>query len=100
MQVTNIGSVACTQNLADSQVVLSVYNGESRVWGSHDCEVAPGTDVRTLGSNMPVRISVVWSGRSSEAKCAGIRQQVGAGNYTLYASLAGKTGTAASFAIK
>ena len=36
------------QDLADPQVVLRVYNGESRVWGSHDCKIQPGTDDRTL----------------------------------------------------
>jgi hypothetical protein len=100
MQVTNTGTIPCTQNLADSQVVLRVYNGVSRVWGSHDCQVQPGTDVRTLGVNQPVKISVVWSGRSSEPNCAGTRQQVGAGTYTLYASLAGHEGKAAQFSIK
>lgn len=99
LQVTNTGSAPCVQNLADSQVLLTVYNGLSRVWGSHDCEIQPGTDERTLGVNLPVKISVVWSGRSSEPKCAGVRQQVGAGSYTLIPALSGKTGKAAQFAI-
>jgi hypothetical protein len=100
MQVTNTGPAPCVQNLADSQVVLRVYNGVSRVWGSHDCEIEPGTDLRTLGMNTPVKISVVWSGKSSEPDCAGTRQQVGAGTYTLYASLSGEDGKAAQFAFK
>jgi hypothetical protein len=99
LQVTDIGTAPCTQNLADSQILLRVYNGVSRVWGSHDCQIAPGTDLRTLAVNMAVRISVIWSGRSSEPNCAGIRQQVGAGTYTLYASLSGQAGKAAQFAI-
>jgi hypothetical protein len=99
LQVSNTGPTPCTQNLADSQIILSVYNGVSRVWGSHDCQIEPGTDVRTLGVNTPVLISVVWSGRSSEPNCAGTRQQVGAGTYTLYASLSGHAGKAAQFAI-
>lgn len=100
LQVTNTGTAPCIQNLADSQIVLRVYNGVSRVWGSHDCEVQPGADNRTLGANMPVKISVVWSGRSSQPKCAGTRQQVGAGTYTLYAALGGHDGKAAQFSIK
>jgi len=99
MQVTNTGAVPCVQNLADSQIVLQVYNGVSRVWGSHDCQVQPGTDDRTLAVNQTVKISVVWSGRSSQPKCAGTRQQVGAGTYTLYARLAGHDGKAAQFSI-
>jgi hypothetical protein len=100
LQVTDIGSAPCTANLADSQVLLRVYNGVSRVWGSQDCTIEPGTDVQTLALKVPVRISVIWSGRSSEPGCAGTREQVGAGTYTLYASLAGRTAKAAQFAIK
>src|SRR3954470_19067670 len=41
LQVTNTSDQACVQDLADSQVELKVYNGESRVWGSHDCQIQP-----------------------------------------------------------
>jgi cytoskeletal protein RodZ len=99
LQVTNVGSAACVQNLADSQVELRVYNGESRVWGSHDCTIQPGVSDHTLAVNQAVRVSVVWSGLSSQPKCAGTRQRVGAGTYTLYALLSGHEGTAAQFSV-
>jgi hypothetical protein len=99
LQVTNPGPVPCVQNLADSQVELRVYNGESRVWGSHDCTIQPGVSDHTLAVGQPARVSVVWSGLSSQPKCAGTRQRVGAGTYTLYALLAGKEGTAAQFSV-
>lgn len=99
LQVTNTGSAPCVQDLADSQVELRVYNGESRVWGSHDCTVQPGVANRTLAVGQPVRVSIVWSGLSSQPKCAGTRQRVGAGTYTLYALLSGKEGTAAQFSV-
>jgi hypothetical protein len=99
LQVKNKGPTPCVQDLADSQVELRVYNGESRVWGSHDCQVQPGTDLRTLAVNQPVRVSIIWSGLSSQPNCAGTRQRVGAGTYTLYASLAGHVGAAAQFTI-
>lgn len=99
MQVTNIGAKPCVQDLADRQVELRVYNGESRVWGSHDCKVQPGSHVRTLPPNAPVRVAITWSGLSSRPACAGTRQRVGAGTYTLYALLAGRTGKATQFTI-
>lgn len=99
MQVTNTGSRPCVQDLADKQIVLRLYNGQSRVWGSHDCEIQPGTTDRTLPMNQPVRVSITWSGSTSQEGCKGPRQRVGAGTYTLYASLAGKSGKAASFTI-
>jgi hypothetical protein len=97
LQVTNSTAVPCVQDLSDTQIELRVYNGESRVWGSHDCQIQPGTADRTLMAGQAVRVSVVWSGLSSQPKCAGTRQRVGAGTYTLYALLAGKEGTAAQF---
>jgi hypothetical protein len=87
------------QDLADSQVELRVYNGASRVWGSHDCQIEPGVMDRTLAVGQPVRVSEVWSGLSSQPHCAGVRQRVGAGTYTLYPLLAGHEGTASQFAI-
>jgi len=99
LQVTNTGDAPCVQDLADSQVELKVYNGESRVWGSHDCQIQPGTNPMTLEVGQPVRVSITWSGLSSEPHCAGTRQRVGAGTYTLYASLSGHTGKAGTFTI-
>jgi hypothetical protein len=99
LQVTNNGDAPCVQDLADSQVELKVYNGESRVWGSHDCLIQPGTNPMTLEVDQPVRVSITWSGLSSQPHCAGTRQRVGAGTYTLYASLSGHTGKAGTFTI-
>ena len=99
LQVTNTGGGPCVQDLADKQIELRVYNGESRVWGSHDCQIQPGTNSRTLAVNQPVRVAITWSGLTSQPNCAGTRQRVGAGTYTLYALLAGKTGKATQFTI-
>lgn len=99
LQVTNKGSQPCVQDLADKQVELKVYNGESRVWGSHDCQIQPGTTERTLAVDTAVRVAITWSGLSSQPHCAGTRQRVGAGTYTLYALLSGKTGKATQFTI-
>jgi hypothetical protein len=99
LQVTNTGAQPCVQDLADKQIVLKIYNGESRVWGSHDCQIEPGTDDRVLAVDSPVRVSITWSGLTSRPNCAGTRQRVGAGTYTLYAALSGHTGKAAQFSI-
>jgi hypothetical protein len=99
LQVTNPGPQPCAQDLADKQVELKVYNGASRVWGSHDCQVQPGTNMRTLAVNTPVRVAITWSGLSSQPNCAGTRQRVGPGTYTLYATLSGHTGKAAQFTV-
>jgi hypothetical protein len=99
LQVTNPGPLPCVQDLADRQIELRVYNGESRVWGSHDCQIQPGTNPRTLAVNRPVRVAITWSGLTSQPNCAGTRQRVGAGTYTLYAVLSGHTGTATTFTI-
>lgn len=99
MQVTNTGSRSCVRNLADSEIELRVYNGASRVWGSHDCAIAPGTKKRTLAVGRPYLSTVLWGGLSSEPGCKGTRARIGAGKYTLYALLAGKQGAPAQFTV-
>ena len=100
IEVTNTGTAPCIVNLSDSQIVLVVYNGASRVWGSHDCQVQPGNSQVTLMARKPVRRSIQWTGLSSQPDCAGSRQRVGAGVYTLRVHL-GKMETAdAKFTIK
>ncbi|SDI95440.1 hypothetical protein SAMN05444157_0970 [Frankineae bacterium MT45] len=97
MQVTNIGAVPCAKDLSDTQIELVVYNGASRVWGSHDCQIIPGTSIQTLAVNMPIARSITWTGLSSQPGCVGVRQHVAAGTYTLRASLGGVQGTPATF---
>jgi hypothetical protein len=99
LQVTNTGPAPCVQNVADSQIELRVYNGASRVWGSHDCKVEPGVDDRTLAVGRPAGFSIEWSGLTAQPGCAGTRQRVGAGTYTLYAALSGHDGKVAQFSI-
>ncbi|HEX4729563.1 MAG TPA: hypothetical protein VH298_17265 [Jatrophihabitans sp.] len=97
--VTNRGPAPCVQDLADSQIELRVYNGSARVWGSHDCQIQPGTSLATLPVGQQIRRAVEWSGLSSRPGCAGVRTRVGAGTYTLYAYLAGHAGATSRFSL-
>jgi hypothetical protein len=99
LQVTNTGSKPCVQDVADPQIVLRVYNGASRVWGSHDCQIEPGVTDRTLEPSRPAGFSIVWSGLSSQPHCAGTRQRVGAGTYTVVPTLSGHQGQTTTFTI-
>jgi hypothetical protein len=99
IQVTNTGQAPCVANLSDSEIELLVYNGESRVWGSHDCQVQPGASPLTLTPRQSVRRSIRWTGLSSQPHCAGHRQRVGAGNYTLHAQFGQIDGRTATFSI-
>ena len=100
LQVANPGPAPCVVDLSDQQILMQVYNGQSRVWGSHDCMIQPGSNLKTLAVNVPVRVGVQWSGLSSQPQCAGTRQRVVGGVYTLYVKLAGVDGKAATFTIK
>ena len=60
LQVTNTGAQPCVQDLADKQVELRVYNGESRVWGSHDCKIAARDDRR---ARWPPTVRCGWRSR-------------------------------------
>jgi hypothetical protein len=95
--LTNKGPRPCSTDLADKQIELRVFSGSARVWGSHDCQIQPGTSVQTLPVGRPTRREIEWSGLSSQPSCAGVRQQVPAGNYTLFALLGGQQGSTAAF---
>jgi hypothetical protein len=98
LQATNTGGTDCTVTLSDSTVVLQVYNGEARVWGSDDCAKPTTPTKQLLPSGVPVTVQVPWAGTTSTPGCQGTRQPVSAGTYTLYATLGGRHGTATQFA--
>jgi hypothetical protein len=98
--VTNRGKAPCVQDLADAQVELTVYTGDVRVWGSHDCQVQSGTSMQRLVPKKPVRLEVVWSGKTSQPGCGGTRLQVQPGTYRLYAALAGRRSAPVTFTVK
>lgn len=95
--IANTSPQPCTADLSDQQIELFVYFGEARIWGSHDCNIEPGTAVQTLPAGQPVTREIVWSGLSSEPGCAATRQRAPAGTYTLRATLAGVAGTPVTF---
>jgi hypothetical protein len=95
--VTNTGPEACVTDLADKQIELRVYSGSARIWGSHDCQVQPGSATQTLPVGRPTRRQIEWSGLSSQPGCAGVRQRVPAGNYTVFVFLSNQRGKTASF---
>ncbi|MCW2491335.1 MAG: hypothetical protein JWN47_699 [Frankiales bacterium] len=95
--VTNTGPQACVTDLADTQIELRVYSGSARIWGSHDCQVQPGSAKQTLPVGRPTRRQIEWSGLSSQPGCAGVRQRVPAGSYTVSAFLSNQRGKPASF---
>ena len=100
VRISNTGEAPCVANLSDGQIELVVYNGESRVWGSHDCKVQPGDSPTTLAPRQSARRSIRWTGLSSQPHCAGGRQRVGAGNYTLHARFGQINGHTVMFSIR
>jgi hypothetical protein len=100
IRITNTGQAPCVANLSDGQIELQVYNGESRVWGSHDCKIQPGDSPTTLAPRQSARRAIRWTGLSSQPRCAGGRQRVGAGNYTLRARFGQVVGHTAMFSIR
>ena len=98
--VTNTGKSACVQDVADQRVELTVFTGDVRVWGSHDCQVQPGTALQRLAPNKPVRVEVIWTGKTSQPGCGGTRLQVQPGTYRLYAALNGAKSAPVTFVVK
>ncbi|MGN6606071.1 MAG: hypothetical protein ACTHMS_03540 [Jatrophihabitans sp.] len=99
LQATNTASTPCLITLSDATVQLQVYNFETRVWGSDDCPNGGDRPVeQVLAPRVPVTVHVPWAGTTSSPGCKTVRQPVGAGSYTLYATLSGEHGAATSFA--
>jgi cytoskeletal protein RodZ len=98
--ITNSGTSSCVQDLADEQVELTVFTGDVRVWGSHDCQMQPGTAPQRLVPNKPVRVEVIWTGKTSQPGCGGTRLQVQPGTYRLYAALNGTKSTPVTFIVQ
>ncbi len=97
--VTNNGPQSCVSDLADARIELRVFSGSARVWGSHDCAIAPGVSEQTLPVGRPIRRDIEWSGLSSQTGCKGTRARVSAGSYTLFALLSGQQGKSVRFSI-
>lgn len=87
MTVTNAGTVACTRDLGASQQEWGLFDGATRLWGSNDCQVEPGTDVKTLQPGQQVTLQVQWSGMTSEPTCEQPRNRLAAGEYQLRARI-------------
>jgi hypothetical protein len=97
---TNTSEFSCVQDLSDQHVELTVFTGDVRVWGSHDCQVQPGTAPQRLAPNKPVRVEVIWTGKTSQPGCGGTRLQVQPGTYRLYAALNGTKSAPVTFIVK
>ncbi|MDQ1731289.1 MAG: hypothetical protein QOK10_1448 [Pseudonocardiales bacterium] len=95
--VTNKGPAPCVADLADRQIELRVYSGSARVWGSHDCQIEPGSSPETLPVGQAIRRQIQWSGLSSQPGCSSVRQRVPAGTYSVFALLTGRQGSPATF---
>jgi hypothetical protein len=96
--ITNASAAPCTADLSDQQIELFVYFGDARIWGSHDCNIEPGTAVQTLLPTQAVTREIVWTGLSSVPGCTATRQRAAAGTYTLRPTLSGVAGTPSTFA--
>jgi hypothetical protein len=92
LQIRNVGTVGCVRDLGAALQEVLVYRGSQRLWSSNDCYPEGERDVELLRPGVVHTFSVIWSGLSSQPKCAGTRTRVGAGSYTLL----GRIGTLVS----
>jgi hypothetical protein len=100
MQVTNASPSPCRLDVADKHVAWSVYSGNVRVWGSHDCAIQAGSQVVTMAAGQTLKLTISWSGLTSRPKCAGTRMTVQAGTYRLFGYLNGIRTPEVTFTIK
>jgi len=85
--VQNISMATCTRDLGAAQQEVLLYERATRIWSSNDCYPGGERDVQALLPREHATFSVKWSGLSSTPHCAGIRSQVGPGQYRLLGRL-------------
>lgn len=100
LTVVNTGPEACMRDVSGSLQTFTVYGaGNKRMWSTADCFPGEGTDVRRLEPGQSVHYDIRWSGTTSQPGCAGERQPVPAGAYTVVAALGSLNATPATLTI-
>ena len=87
LTVQNLSMATCTRDLGAAQQEVLLYARTTRIWSSNDCYPGGERDVQALLPRERATFSVKWSGLSSTPHCAGIRSQVGPGQYRLLGRL-------------
>jgi len=91
-KITNVGEVACTFDAGPAVQFYTIKSGSDMVWDSHNCSRADlANQVLTLEPGTPVESppSPWLRVRSSSSGCGPEQTPVGAGAYTLVASVNG-----------
>ena len=69
VKVTNNGSVACTRNLGQSAVGLTITAGGVRIWSSEDCAPGGPNGPQLLAPGQTITKSVSWTRLTSKPGC-------------------------------
>lgn len=84
MTVTNIGKLACRQDVSSADQVYTVYTAAGeRVWSTADCFPGEGRETRTLQPKQKADFVIIWGGKTSAPGCTAPRVTVKAGKYQL-----------------
>lgn len=91
LTVANASARACRGDFGPGVQEALVYAGRTRLWSSNDCYPSIDRDVLTLGAGQIARFTVRWSRKTSRPGCAGVRQEVGPGSYSVRAKVGALT---------
>ena len=87
MTVQNISDRPCVRDVGTTQQEWGLFDGDTRLWGSNDCQRVAGEDVRTLQPKQQLTFDVQWSGLTSDRSCQATRKQLAPGDYELRARM-------------
>ncbi|MFE2753818.1 hypothetical protein ACFXGA_17665 [Actinosynnema sp. NPDC059335] len=89
--VSNTGPLPCAKEIGRHvrELVVTSADGATRLWSSNDCFATEGSEVRVMRPGERFAYSLEWAGSTSEPGCRAHRR-LGAGDYLLVASVAGK----------
>lgn len=87
MTVQNVSDQPCVRDVGTTQQEWGLFDGDTRLWGSNDCQRVAGEDVRTLQPKQKLTFDVQWSGLTSDRSCQATRSQLAPGDYQLRARM-------------
>ena len=70
LRLRTISSPACTWEVSADSLVVRLTSGSDRIWSSQHCPAAVPRQQVVLRKRPAVTVTVLWSGRRSDAECS------------------------------
>ncbi len=98
--VRNTGDTPCAANVGTSQMEFLVTSGDERVFSSIDCQQASQDLELTIEPGADQRAEFEWSRNRSMPGCTAVKEEPGAGEYTVITKLGVRSSSPVDFTLE